>query len=147
MTGSLSLPMSIDALKGQARRLRAKLRADGVPISHGKSLEFLAHQHGFKDWNTLLAAARGGPTPCPAPLGARVRGRYLGQPFQGEVIAVQALSPPGRFRITLSFDAPVDVVTFASFSNLRRRVSCVIDAAGRTRETTSNGRPQLELAV
>lgn len=147
MTGSLSPRPAIEALKDQARRLRTKLNADGEPISHSKSLELLAHQHGYKDWNTLRALAGNRPPPCPVTLGAKVRGRYLGQAFEAEVIGVQTLTAPDRFRVTLSFDEPVDVVTFASFSNLRQRVSCIIDRSGKTSERTSDGQPHLQLEV
>jgi len=144
MNGSLPLP-PLDSLKGQARRLRAGLEADGITIGHGKSLELLAHQYGFKDWNTLHAAAGNRPQASPVAVGARVRGHYLGQPFAAEVIGVQVLPTPGRFRITLDFDQPVDVVTFDSFSSFRKRVSCVIDRDGVTAEKTSDGRPHLRL--
>ena len=146
MTGSSQLP-SLEDLKAQARRLRATLAADGTPVGHGRALELLAHQHGYKDWNTLHAAIGNRPPPAPVAVGARVAGRYLSQPFAGEVIGVQALATPDRFRVTLRFDAPVDVVTFDSFSAYRRRVTCTIDRAGRTAEKTSDGRPHMELAL
>lgn len=144
MNGSLP---SIEQLKEQAKRLRADLGSEGKLITHCESLELLAHRTGFKDWNTLRAAAGDRPPPCPVRPGARVSGRYLSQSFDGEVINVEELVPPGRFRITLQFDQPVDVVTSASFSNLRRRVSCVIGLSGVTAETTSDGRPHLQLDV
>ncbi len=93
---------------------------------------------------THLGRAR---PPIAASLGARVRGHYLGQAFEGEVLGVQALTPPGRYRITLRFDAPVDVITFPSFSNFRSRVSRVIDEEGATAEKTSDGRPRLQLRL
>jgi len=147
MNGSPPRLPSIDALKDQARRLRAKLGSDHEPISHSKSLELLAHQYGYKDWNTLHAAVGNGPSSCPAALGAKVRGQYLGQVFEGEVIGVQILTQPDWFRVTLHFDKPVDVVTFGSFSNLRQRVSCIIDKSGKTPEKTSDGRPHMQLEV
>ncbi len=147
MNGSLPRFPSIEALKGQARRLRATLGSDGEPITHGKSLELLAHQYGYKDWNTLHAAAGNGPPTCPAAIGAEVRGQYLGQAFEGEVIGIQALTPSDRFRVTLHFNEPVDVVTFGSFSNLRQRVSCIIDSSGKSIEKTSNGRPHMQLEM
>ncbi len=143
MNGPTPLP-SIEALKAQAKRLRARLQADGTPVGHSKSLELLAHQHGYKDWNTLHAVGSRPPT-SPVLPGARVRGVYLGQPFCGRVIGVVALTPPGRFRVTLHFDEPIDVVTFESFSAFRQRVTCVVNGSGRTAERTSNGRPHLQL--
>jgi hypothetical protein len=76
-----------------------------------------------------------------------VNGEYLGQRFDAEVIAVMRLGSDERYRITLNFDEPVDVVKFASFSAFRRRVSCVVDRAGVTAERTSDGRPHLRLAL
>ncbi|MGH1482221.1 MAG: glyoxalase superfamily protein [Geminicoccales bacterium] len=147
MNGSLPRLPSIEALKNQARRLRAKLSSDGEPITHSNSLELLAHQYGYKDWNTLRAAVGNGPPSCPANLGAKVRGEYLGQAFKGEVTDVQTLTSPDRFRVTLHFDEPVDVVTFGSFSNLWQRVSCIIDSSGKTTEKTSDGRPHMQLEI
>ena len=147
MNESLPRPPSIDALKNQAKRLRATLVSSDKPITHSKSLELLAHQYGYKDWNTLHAAAGNGPPTCPVSLADKVQGHYLGQPFKGEVIGVQALTSPDRFRVTLQFDEPVDVVTFGSFSNLRRRVSHIIDSTGKTAEKTSDGRPHMQLEI
>ena len=142
---TLNLP-SLEALKAQAKRLRAELESDGHAVSPSRSLELLAHQYGFRDWNGLHAAlgnrARSGP---PVTLGERVSGRYLGQTFAGEVIGVQALSPPDRYRVTVNFDEPVDVVTFDSFSAFRKRVSAVVDRNGVSAEKTSNRLPQMQL--
>jgi len=146
MTSTLTLP-SLDALKAQAKRLRATFGAQGNPIGHGQALELLAHQHGYKDWNTFHAAIGNRPPPTPVAIGDRVRGHYLGQAFNAEVIGVQALSSVDKFRITLNFDEAVDVVTFESFSAYRKRVTCTIDRAGRTAEKTSDGRPHLQLRL
>lgn len=146
MNGTLQLP-SLQSLKDQAKRLRARLETDGTIIGHSKSLELLANQYGYKDWNTLHAAIGNRPPPSPVVLGAEVRGRYLGQSFKGEVIAVAALSAPDRFRVTFQFDEPVDVVTFDSFSAFRQRVTCTIDRSGRTAEKTSDGRPHMQLEI
>ena len=144
MNGSLP---TLETLKDQARRLRAGLDADGMPIAHSKSLELLAHQYGYKDWNTLHAAAGNRPPAAPVAPGERVRGSYLGQRFEAEVIGGARLTAPDRVRITLHFDQPVDVVTFDSFSAFRQRVSCTVDRTGKTAEKTSDGRPHLELDI
>ena len=146
MDRSIPLP-PLDTLKAQAKRLRAGLATDGSDISHGKSLELLARQYGYRDWNTLHAATGNQPPSCPVSIGERVRGHYLGQDFAGEVIGVQVLNSPGRYRISLNFEEAVDVVRFPSFSNFRKRVSCVIDHHGETTEKTSDGRPQLQLRL
>jgi hypothetical protein len=141
MTGHQSLP-SLDTLKAQAKRLRQALAEDGDFISHGEALELLAKQMGFRDWNTLHAAA--GNRPSPLQLGAKVSGTYLGQKFSGEIIGVEALSA-GRWRVTIDFDEAVDVVTFDSFSAFRKRVTATVGGDGRSMEKTSNGRPQMEI--
>lgn len=146
MTHTRNLP-TIDALKARARRLRDRLGRDGHQVSHSKALELIAEEHGFRDWNTLSALASKTTGEPPVALGKRVTGRYLGQPFAGEVIALQALSGGKRHRVTIAFDQPVDVVTFDSFSAYRRRAVANIDASGRTVEKTSNGVPHLELSL
>ena len=145
MRSSTPLP-ALDALKDQAKRLRGRFAADGQDISHSRALELIAAQYGFRDWNTLHAAAGNRPAFNPWTLGARVRGHYLGQPFDAEVRGVQALSAqPGRYRITLHFDTPIREVVHTLFSAYRQRVSCNVDESGRTLEHTSDGRPHLEL--
>lgn len=142
---SATLP-SLEALKDQAKRLRTRLQVDGQTISHSKSLELVAAQMGFRDWNTLHARLGNRPPFNPYLLGSRVRGYYLGQAFEAEVLGVQSLGgSPVRYRLTLHLDQPVDVVTFESFSAFRQRVHCNVDGTGRTTEKTSNGRPQVEL--
>lgn len=142
MNGSLP---SIAAAKDQAKRLRAKLKSDGTTISHSEALELIAHQHGCRDWNTLHATI-GDLNPVTWSVGDRVRGRYLSQPFEAVILAVGRVRPDW-FRLTLELDQAVDVVSFDSFSALRKRVTGVIGPAGSSREKTSNGRPQLELDI
>ena len=146
MTMTTPLP-ALDTFKAQAKRLRAELAKTGTEIGHSQALELLAKQQGFKDWNTLHATIGNRPLPAPVILGQRVSGRYLDQPFEGDVIGVQALSTPDMFRVTLHFDQPVDVVTFEGLSNFRQRVSGVISRAGVSAEKTSNGKPHLVLQL
>lgn len=127
-------------LKAEARQLRQLTHKQGQPITHANALEHIARQYGFRDWNTLHARASNMPE---LQLGMQVTGRYLGQSFTGEIRGLAACGPQGHQRITLHFDAPVDVVTFDSFSNYRSRVSAVITADGCSASRTSNGQPQL----
>lgn len=128
-------------LKDQAKRLRNRLRGSGVQVSHSEALELIAHQHGARDWNTLHAKA--GNAPPPPRLGERVTGHYLGQPFTGYVKGLSGVGQGDQYRITLHFDAPVDVVTFNSFSSFRQRVTGVIGRDGRSVLKTSDGVAQL----
>ena len=54
------LPSASQA-KDQAKRLRTKMAEDSTSVGHAKSLELVAHQHGFRDWNAMLAAIGNGP--------------------------------------------------------------------------------------
>jgi len=78
------LPSAAQA-KEQAKRLRIKIAEDGASIGHAKSLELVAHQHGFRDWNTMVAAIGNGP-PNGWAVGDKVSGTYLSQPFTAQVI-------------------------------------------------------------
>jgi len=133
----------ITQLKAQAKALRAALAAEGRPLSHAEALEQVARSHGFRDWNTIHAAAGNAPRP-PVQVGQVVEGRYLNQPFLAEVLGLEQLSA-GRYRLTLDLDKAVDVVTFDSFSNFRKRVVKVVDAAGQSPDRTSDGAPHLVL--
>lgn len=135
----------IAALKAQAQRLRTNAADEGAPLSHSRALEMVARLHGFRDWNGLHAAARRSAAPSFA-VGARVSGRYLKQDFQGEIRGVTAMDG-GRRRVVIRFDDAVDVVSFASFSNWRTQVTCVVDEKGRSAARTSDGVPHLELAI
>jgi hypothetical protein len=47
--------------------------------------------------------------------------------------------------VRLDLDHPVDVVTFDSFSNLRKRIRGTVGPDGRSKEITSDGTPHLVL--
>ena len=139
---STALP-TLAAAKAQAKRLRARLAADGMSIGHGEALELVAHQHGFRDWNAFHAAIGNRPPDAFVP-GGRVQGRYLGQAFEATILAVELLRP-GWFRLELDLDNAVDVVTFDSFSNFRKRVRGTVGPSGTSRERSSTGQPHLEI--
>ncbi|HKK87130.1 MAG TPA: glyoxalase superfamily protein [Roseovarius sp.] len=131
------------AMKQQARRLRAAMQDAGTPLSYSGALETVARQHGHRDWNTAQAAASW-ENPARWQVGQSVRVRYLNQPFTGRIKSVS--EGIGDFwRLTLQFDAPVDVVTSTHFSNYRSQVRCVINAQGAMTEKTSDGTPHLRL--
>jgi len=46
---------TIDQAKRMAKHLRVSLEARGQAVSHGTALELIAHQLGYKDWNTACA--------------------------------------------------------------------------------------------
>lgn len=136
---------TIDSMKTQARRLRDTLARSGENISHSRSLELVARQHGYRDWNTLHASLGNRPAGPPVTLGSKATGRYLGRPFTAKVLGVHSQLAPDRWRIDLQFETPVDVSAFDSFSVWRHRVFATVNADGATTEKTSNGVPQLLL--
>ena len=138
--------MSVPDLKGQAKSLRSALAATGQQITHSQSLELMAKQHGFRDWNTLHAAVGNAPRPAFA-LGQRVTGSYLGVAFQGEIIGIRAMAQSTHFALTIRFDRPVDVIKFDGMSNMRSQVQGVVNADGVSAEKTSDGQPHLRIAV
>ncbi|AVA20889.1 glyoxalase superfamily protein [Rhizobium sp. LEGMi198b] len=139
---------SIDELKAQAKRLRQAMAERGGDVAHSAALELVAKQYGLRDWNTLsaLAAKPNTPPSAPVAVGTAVRGRYLNQPFTGKVLTLSEQSG-GLYRITIHFDAPVDVVTFESFSAFRQRINAQIDVNGISPRKTSDGVPHLVLDI
>ncbi|MBL4806137.1 MAG: hypothetical protein JKY31_02485 [Rhodobacteraceae bacterium] len=135
---------SITAAKQLAAKLRAQLNTEGREIGHSKSLELVAVQFGYRDWNTFHAAIGNRP-PNNWALGDHVSGHYLSQPFTAKIIAISMVRN-GWFEMTLDLDEAVDVVTFDSFSNFRKRIRKIVGPQGTTLERTSDGQPHLVLA-
>lgn len=135
---------TIEDFKNQARRLRRAMADQGADIAHSAALELVARSHGQRDWNTLAALAKRetGRTLALA-VDQKVRGTYLGQPFEGRVVSLAKMPSGELYRVTVKFDRPVDVVTFESFSAFRNRADAVVDAAGISPRRTSNGQPQM----
>ena len=138
----ISLP-SRDALKAQAKRLRQRFADTGHPITHSAALEAVAHQWGMRDWNTLSAQAHDTPHHH-WQVGQEVAGTYLGHPFTARIKAAHRASS-GFWRLTLRMDRPIDVVRSAQMSNLRRQITCVVNARGQSPEKTSDGKPHVVL--
>lgn len=130
-------------VKALAKKLRAQLTGQNAEVGHARSLELVAQQHGFRDWNALKAEINS-QKPEDWVLGARVSGKYLSQPFQATIVAVTSATP-GWFHLKLDLDEAVDVVTFDSFSNFRKRITGVVGPKGHTIERTSDGKAHLEL--
>jgi len=59
MKGIAVIP-SIDDAKTMARRLRAAMEARGLAATHSDTLELVAAQLGYRDWNTTSAALNPG---------------------------------------------------------------------------------------
>ena len=140
-------PGSLKELKQQARRLRSEISDGAAPISHSKSLEMVAHQRGFKDWNTLHASASNRPAFEALSLGDIVQGRYLGQRFEGEVVGIRTMQVGQLYHVSIQLAQAIDVVTFESFSNFRIRLNCAVDQNGVSPAKTSNGEPHMILEL
>ena len=142
----MTLP-TVSDLKSQAKRLRTALtEQNGQAPSHSRSLELLAAQYGYRNWNTLHAVASGAEK-FPFSVGDKVRGYYMQQAFVGEIVGLSKVGPAGHYRVTLQFDTAVDVVQFDSFSSFRSRVSCVIRDDGIALKKTSDGQPYLKMQL
>ena len=140
-------PDTLKDLKQQARRLRSGLADDLTTISHSKSLEMMAHQRGYKDWNTLHASISNRPALETLELNETVQGVYLGQAFKGELVSIKILKSGYAYHVSIQLEKAIDVVTFDSFSNFRRRLSCTVDANGISPAKTSNGKPHMALEL
>lgn len=144
MTTSHAIP-PVQTLKTRAMRLRIRQNSMDDPITHSKALEYVAHQMGYKDWNTLHARSNILQAGCPFSIGDQVTGTYIGQPFTGKVIELSWLHQLNQTKITIHFDAPIDVVRFSSFSALRQRVRCTLNLDYTSDEVTSDGQPIMQL--
>ena len=136
---------SIMQAKGQAKRLRTKMTKNGNTIGHAKSLELISHQHGFSNWNALLAAI-GNEPPLPWKPNDRVSGSYLLQAFTGKIVSIAA-HQPGWFKLQIHLDEAVDVVTYSQFSNFRTHIRGVVGPKGHSLERTSNGHAHLQIDI
>ncbi len=136
------LPALVQA-KAEAKALRQDRATNGQQISHSEALEAVAHGYGFRDWNAFHAAIRDLPQEGWS-AGRRVTGTYLSQPFVATVRSAEQVQP-GWFRLALDLDEAVDVVRFASFSNLRSHLRIVVGPKGYSKERTSDGTPHLVL--
>ena len=130
----------LNETKAQAKRLAAVLSQGGAKVPLSRAYEILAQSAGFADWNTLSAQLTAPQTPGWR-LGDRVRGQYIGQPFEGRV---HGLRRKGNLtEIEIAADAPVNVSRSALFEAPRRRLRATIGADGRSVSATSDGVPHL----
>lgn len=134
---------SASQAKDQAKRLRRKKAEDGATVGYGKVLEKVDHQHGFRDWETIIARLGNRP-PKDWVVGGKVSGTYLSRPFTARVVAV-AMLKPGWFRLELHLDKAVDVVASDGFSNFRTRIRGIVGPQGHSIERTSDGQAHLQI--
>lgn len=142
----MSNNLSLEAVKQQAKILRQHLADNEQILSHSQSLEIIAKQKGFRDWNSLHAHIGNQPIDAFA-IGQRVCGTYLGQSFTGQLLKVGKIADSKRYGITVKFDKAVDVITFQGMSNWRTQVHLTVNGTGETNERTSNGQPHMIIAT
>lgn len=128
--------------KARARQIKAE-SADSMSLA--AALECVAHEMGFRDWNTASARLSNAPEAA-WQVGERVAGRYLKQSFVGRIHGVRELQGGAGYELTLHFDEPVDVVDWESFSALRQRVTAHVSPEGISWTKTSDGVPHLIVA-
>jgi len=132
-----------ETLKSQAKRLRSDMSAKNTPLTHAQALEAIAHQWGYKDWNTLSALATD-HAPQKWQVGQSLSGRYLGHPFTGHVKSASSRAN-GFVALIIRFDAPIDVVKSEGFSALRQQINCVVNSDGVSVQKISDGTPHVEI--
>lgn len=146
MSFTMSNQLSLDALKIQAKTLRQNMADINQTITHSESLELIAKQKGFKDWNCLHAHIGNQQKPNFV-IGQRVKGHYLGQKFAGILLKATPSNNAKRYGITVRFDEAVDVIRFEGMSNWRKQVQITINQDGQTNEKTSDGSPHMVIEV
>lgn len=139
----MAMTHDVTTLKSQAKNLRAALDRAGNPVTHSQALELVAQTHGVRDWNTAHATAADTPL---WQFGGAVKGRYLGKPFTGRVIAASERGPK-HHALTIAFDQPVNVSDSALMEVPRKRINATVNEAGRSISRTSNGEPHLVLVA
>jgi Glyoxalase superfamily protein len=135
---------TLEQLKFQARALQKNL-APRQTCSYAQSLEMTAHRYGFKNWNVIATKAPKHINIKSITIGSVVAGQYLGQSFTGIIKTISNYGTLGHYKVTIIFFEPLDVVKFNSFSSLRHRIHCVIDARAISPRRTSDGTPHLIL--
>ena len=144
MTFSLDTP-SAATLKAEAKALRAERALSGTPLGHGAALEEVARAHGYRDWNTASASIPE-RVASPVQVGQRVKGTYLGNPFNGLVIGVNLLSSMQHYEVTVKADQPIDVSKSTLIGPIyRQRLRATVDLHGVSMSHTSDGEPHLRI--
>jgi hypothetical protein len=143
MSFSLDTP-SPRTLKAEAKAIREERATAGAPMTHGAALEEVARRHGYRDWNTAVAALPE-RVATPVQVGQRARGTYLGRPFEGLVMGVKLLSNMQHYEVTVKFDAPVNVSRSSLMVIHRQRVTATVEVHGVSLAHTSDGEPHMRI--
>jgi hypothetical protein len=77
---------TVITLKAQAKNLKLAMEDMGITLTHGQSLEAIAKQYNFPNWDTLAGVLNKEPEPLPAP-------RLADMPDNPSFIYVEGLRP------------------------------------------------------
>lgn len=146
MPSSVRLP-ALKTIKLQAKRLRHILTEQGTPLTHSQSLEIIAKQWGYSDWNTLNAILKTLGSPENLTVGDIVTGHYMGEPVEAEILRIQTLGHSDAFSLTLKFDKRVDVINSEGEMRSKKKVRCTVGITGKTVQKMADGTPYLVLNI
>jgi hypothetical protein len=136
---------SPQTLKAEAKALREERALAGTPLTQSGALEEVARRHGFRDWNTAVAAMPERIV-VPVQVGQRVEGTYLSQKFTGLVLGMKLMPDMRHYEVTVKFDKPVNVWKGKmDVTALRQRVTATIDHRGISKSHTSDGEPHMRV--
>ena len=134
---------SLKKTKGRAKRLRSYLASQDFEITYAQSLEAVAQEDGFRDWNTLSASLLAASDPARSDseeknaasalgfhVGDRVCGTYRGGDFTGTILGLEKTDGAPVWRIKIQFDEPVHLNPDGLLDLTRLRVRLMINADG-----------------
>lgn len=124
------------------RFTRAVISSSANLLARSRSRENYSHSDDSQSRNNKVR-----PTLATLKLGDRVQGVFMGQRFQGHLVGIVPLAASQNYHIGIQLNQAIDVVTFESFSNFRRRLNCVVDKDGISTAKTSDDRPHMKLEL
>ncbi|WP_417462195.1 glyoxalase superfamily protein [Kordiimonas sp.] len=135
--------------KGRAKRLRSYLAELDISLTHAHSLEAIAKEDGFRDWNTYVANPPVGMAENDVParaaqrdnqmvprlkfhVGDRIKGRYRGASYAGTILGLEKTDGGPVWRIKIQFDEPVRIGQSEVLNLTRQRIRSMINADGNS---------------
>lgn len=135
--------------KGRAKRLRSYLAELDISLTHAHSLEAIAKEDGFRDWNTYAANPPLGMAENDVParatqrdnqmasrlkfhVGDRIKGQYRGALYAGTILGLEKTDGGPVWRIKIQFDDPVQIGKSTALNLTRQRIRSMINADGES---------------
>lgn len=135
-----STPSLVKDTNQHKRFTRAVISSSANLLARSRSRENSSHSD---ESQSRINKVR--PTLATLKLGDRVKGVFMGQRFQGHLVSIVPLAASQNYHVGIQLNEAIDVVTFESFSNLRRRLNCIVEKDGISKANTSNKQPHLVL--